>query len=87
MRSTLYRPATAAELASGTIVLEPESESCTMTATGIADTCTTTPAVTRQFHDEQDAVVSAIAPKDKSHYLALFDDHLGRLIPSIMKSG
>lgn len=80
VRSTLYRPATAAELASGTIVLEPESESCTMTATGIADTCTTTPAVTRQFHDEQDAVVSAIAPKDKSHYLALFDDHLGRLI-------
>ncbi|MCG7499735.1 hypothetical protein MHO82_22985 [Vibrio sp. Of7-15] len=80
VRSTLYRPATTAELNSGTIVLEPESESCTMTATGFADTCTTTPAVTRQFHNEQDTVVSAIAPKDKSHYLALFDDHLGRLI-------
>ena len=80
VRSELGRPATAAELNSGTIVLTPESESCTMTAIGFADTCTTTPAVTRQFHDGQDEVVRTIVPKDRAHYLALFDDHLDRLI-------
>ncbi|WP_273992144.1 hypothetical protein [Vibrio parahaemolyticus] len=77
VRSELYRPATEAELASGTIILEEAYETCSPQG---ALGCLTTPAVIRQFHDGQDEVVRAIVPKDRAHYLAMFDDHLGRLI-------
>ncbi|WP_210457325.1 hypothetical protein [Vibrio crassostreae] len=79
VRSELGRPATAAELASGTIILKETYETCTVNGTWGVD-CTTTPAVIRQFNDQQDEVVRAIVPRDRAHYLAMFDDHLDRLI-------
>lgn len=79
VRSELYRPATAAELASGTIILQEADETCSSIGL-LGVSCTTTPAETRQFHDEQDEVVRAIVPRDRAQYLTMFDDHLDRLI-------
>ncbi|MEZ9752391.1 hypothetical protein AB4425_12590 [Vibrio sp. 10N.261.51.A1] len=78
VRSELGRPATAAELSSGTIILKETYETCTVNGTWGVD-CTTTPAVIRQFNDQLDEVVRAIVPRDRAHYLAMFDDHLDRL--------
>ncbi|CAH8224929.1 hypothetical protein [Vibrio aestuarianus] len=79
VRSELYRPATAAELASGTIILKKAYKTCSPRGL-LGMSCTTTPAVIRQFHDGQDEVVRAIVPRDRAQYVAMFDAHLDRLI-------